>query len=266
MNPVSQSLSETAPPCAANVIGQPCVVEDSSNISRSKRRRLRDRRVAVRHAMIHTNSIKSHVASFCPFVDNASPDVHINSSNIIRLEAKVDFILQHLGYGAPSMDCVADTWKDEGCVWPTLGVWEPLSEIVNRTVDGDVCQISGHWEAIAAPSNQGENNMSESDLTIKPCFAENDTTLISQRRGYREEQHADSLGEAPIVSASDCSVKQIYFGMRVYTGEGVQIRDLDEKSYVRHLQNGELDVMPPWMQTIMSAGPDMPDKDDSWSS
>ena len=63
----------TAPPCDALLQQQqrPCVV-----ISSSKRRRLRDRRVAVRHALVHTQKLKQSLRGIdgeCTSISDVSP-------------------------------------------------------------------------------------------------------------------------------------------------------------------------------------------------
>ena len=45
---------------------------------------------------------------------------------------------------------------------------------------------------------------------------------IPCRRGCREEQHAEGLSKPPAINAATCSVKQIFFDVKVNTAGGMR--------------------------------------------
>ena len=90
---------------AARVIGvQPCKAEP--NISRAKRRKLRDRRVAVRHAIVRTQDLKSTLGFTsqrgaglgCSAVRTASLRAAAIAFELRSVEQRIDAIMMHWVY------------------------------------------------------------------------------------------------------------------------------------------------------------------------
>ena len=74
MPPDAPCLLETAPPCAAAMSLRPRVEGGERKISKSKLRRLRDRRVAIRQSIKHTSTFKEQLVP--PFCLNAGGTQH----------------------------------------------------------------------------------------------------------------------------------------------------------------------------------------------
>ena len=87
--------------------------------------------------------------------------------------------------------------------------------------------------------NAFDYDCSKSNFNCTPC-----------RRACPDEQHAEELITTPTCIATECSVKQIFHDVRVYTAEEIEVRTLDEEAYQYHLFRGELDAAPPWAKTF----------------
>ena len=61
------------------------------------------------------------------------------------------------------------------------------------------------------------------------------------------------LRTLPTIGSSIFSVEQMFVGVKVYTDKGSEIKNLDEVAYRYHLQRGELDIAPPWAESLMNA-------------
>jgi hypothetical protein len=81
---------DTAPPCVADVFRRPCEAE-GIHTSRSKRRKLRDRRVAVRKALCNTMDFKSRV-TFIPASIGHAPGVDTVLPVLLPLLQKLEVI------------------------------------------------------------------------------------------------------------------------------------------------------------------------------
>ena len=110
---MSYRVIAAAPPCVTSSDATPCE-ELVLEISKSKRRKLRDRRVAVRKAIIDSNALKSELASIIPGSTNVpkSAPLSYNSdvvlAQLMQLHCKVDGLsmLVHSAMTVPLTHCI----------------------------------------------------------------------------------------------------------------------------------------------------------------
>lgn len=138
-------LLEPAPPCAAmHAHWQPCAADCRTKLSKSKRRVLRDRRVAIRKALISTNGLKAVVGM------NAECDSAFGSASA-TIDYKLTLFEQRLQSIQESVEYLVS------CASP-MAFWDheaamsfpgTMTTNTNQQCDGEVLlQELGAWEVL----------------------------------------------------------------------------------------------------------------------
>lgn len=174
---------------------RPCEAEISQHVSRSKARKLRDRRVAVRQALCKSGDLMRHIPFLsAPCQDPCDARILASSAKYSGIACKLDILeqrlstiqilVEHLLFNHPTVQQETSGYTDK-----TQNSGIPSCWGENRNVDVDVCHFSGHWEAMAAPSKHDEKEMSEAALTLQRVYRGRVVrqALLEQRSMLKED-------------------------------------------------------------------------------